>query len=46
MLQLHEDQFSKINCLECANCRKTTSPIFTNRDISRISKYLKTQDKQ
>ena len=41
MLQLHEDQFSKIDCLECANCCKTTSPIFTNRDISRISKYLK-----
>lgn len=41
MTQLHDEEFSKINCLDCANCCKTTSPIFTNRDISRISKYLK-----
>jgi hypothetical protein len=37
----HEEVFEKINCLDCANCCKTTSPIFKNRDIQRISKYFR-----
>lgn len=41
MQSLHDDTFDNINCLECANCCKTTSPLFTNRDILRISKFLK-----
>ena len=41
MNDLHEDEFSKTNCLECANCCKTTSPIFTSKDISSISKHLR-----
>ncbi len=39
--QLHDEVFEKIDCLACANCCKTTSPIFYNRDIERLSKYLK-----
>lgn len=38
---LHEETFQKINCLECANCCKTTSPIVIDRDIDRIAKHLK-----
>ncbi|MCU0423970.1 MAG: YkgJ family cysteine cluster protein [Bacteroidia bacterium] len=38
---LHTQAFQKIDCLTCANCCKTTSPIFTLRDIKIISKYLK-----
>ena len=38
---LHEQVFSEINCLDCANCCKTTSPIFYNRDIERLAKKLK-----
>lgn len=37
----HEDAFSHIDCLKCANCCKTTSPIFRDVDIKRISKHLK-----
>ena len=38
---LHDSTFSKIDCLSCANCCKTTSPIFYLQDIERISKALK-----
>jgi len=46
MQDLHEDEFDKFDCLTCANCCKTTSPIFTNKDISRIAKYLKIKEQQ
>lgn len=36
----HEEVFAKLDCLECANCCKTTSPIFRDVDIERISKHL------
>ncbi len=36
----HEEVFSRIDCLTCANCCKTTSPIFRDVDIERISKHL------
>ncbi len=39
--QLHDKVFQKINCLDCANCCKTTGPLFTKRDIKVISKYFK-----
>lgn len=38
---LHEQTFKKIDCLECANCCKTTSPIFRDVDIKRLSKRLR-----
>jgi Fe-S-cluster containining protein len=41
MQELHEEEFKKTDCLTCANCCKTTSPIFTNIDVDRISKRLK-----
>jgi len=37
----HEQTFEKLNCLECANCCKTTSPIFRDVDINRIAQHLK-----
>ncbi|MCR9173072.1 MAG: YkgJ family cysteine cluster protein [bacterium] len=37
----HEKAFEEIDCLKCANCCKTTSPIFRDVDIQRISKKLK-----
>lgn len=36
----HEEAFSKIDCLQCANCCKNYSPRFKTPDIKRISKYL------
>lgn len=41
MEKLHEETFRKIDCMLCANCCKTTSPLFLRPDIDRISKYLK-----
>ncbi len=41
MQNLHEKTFDQIDCLECANCCKTTAPIVTDRDTERIAKHLK-----
>lgn len=40
----HEKVFKKIDCLACANCCKTTSPIFRAVDIKRIAKRLRTTE--
>lgn len=39
--QLDEEAFSQIDCLKCANCCKTTSPVFKKRDIERLAKRFK-----
>lgn len=44
MQGLHDEEFERFDCLTCANCCKTTSPIFTNKDISRISKYFRVKE--
>jgi hypothetical protein len=41
MQELHEDEFDRTDCLQCANCCKTTGPLFTDKDIARIAKHLK-----
>lgn len=38
---LHEEVFDEIDCLTCANCCKTTSPIFYQTDIERLAKGLR-----
>lgn len=37
---LHEGYFAEFDCLDCANCCKTISPIITYRDIDKLSKVL------
>jgi hypothetical protein len=37
----HEEVFEVIDCLKCGNCCKTTSPVFRDVDIKRISKKQK-----
>ena len=39
--EAHNKAFEDINCLECANCCKTTSPIFRAVDIKRISSKMR-----
>ena len=39
--ETHEEVFSEIDCLLCANCCKTTGPLFTEKDIERIAKHLR-----
>ena len=41
MQHLHDETFEEIDCLSCANCCKTTGPLFTNKDIERLAKHLK-----
>lgn len=38
---VHEEVFEEVDCLKCANCCKTTSPIFYQTDIERIAKGLR-----
>ena len=33
--------FENMDCLDCANCCKTTGPLFTSDDVERIAKFLK-----
>mgnify|MGYP002629098871 CR=1 FL=1 len=44
--EAHYKVFEEIDCLKCANCCKTTSPIFRDVDINRLSKRLKTNPSQ
>ncbi len=39
--QLHEEVFEEVDCLTCANCCKTTSPIFYQTDIERVAKSMR-----
>ena len=41
---LHEEAFSKIDCLQCGNCCKGYSPRFKTPDIKRIAKHLKMKE--
>ena len=40
----HNTVFENIDCLTCANCCSTTSPIFRDADIRRIAKHLKMKE--
>jgi uncharacterized protein len=44
MRDLHDAEFEKTDCMTCANCCKTSSPIWTNKDIQRISKHFKMKE--
>lgn len=39
--QHHDEAFQQIDCLSCANCCKTTSPAFYQKDIERLAKALR-----
>ena len=41
VVEKHEETFAEIDCLSCANCCKTTGPLYTEKDIERISKHLR-----
>lgn len=46
MQELHEEEFERTDCLTCANCCKTTGPLFTNADIERIAKHFRLKPQQ
>ena len=39
--EAHVNAFKKTDCLACANCCKTTSPIFRDVDVERLAKHLR-----
>lgn len=46
MQELHQEEFERTDCLKCANCCKTTGPLFTEKDIERLSKHFKIKQQQ
>ncbi len=44
MQELHASEFERTDCLTCANCCKTTGPLFTDKDVTRIAKYFKMKE--
>jgi Fe-S-cluster containining protein len=42
--ELHENAFSKIDCLQCANCCKHHGATFKPTDIKRIAKHLRMKE--
>jgi Fe-S-cluster containining protein len=41
----HEEVFAELDCLQCANCCKTTPALVSNEDINRIAKHLQISSK-
>lgn len=46
MLELHEAEFERTDCLQCANCCKTTGPLVTDKDVTRIARHFKMKEQQ
>lgn len=44
--ELHKEAFQEINCLDCANCCKTTSPIFYDKDVERMAAHFRIKPAQ
>ena len=44
--ELHQEAFSKINCLECANCCRSLGPRLSDRDIERLAQAQKMRPSQ
>ena len=38
---VHKEVFEEVDCLQCANCCRTTSPIFYQHDIERVARSLR-----
>ncbi|MET0634716.1 MAG: YkgJ family cysteine cluster protein [Chitinophagaceae bacterium] len=39
-VELEKKVWEEVDCLSCANCCKTMTPTFTDRDMKRISRHL------
>ncbi|GLR16229.1 YkgJ family cysteine cluster protein [Portibacter lacus] len=44
--EAHDEAFSSFDCLTCANCCKTTGPLFTKADIDRLAKVFSMKSSQ
>jgi hypothetical protein len=39
--KLHKEVFEKIDCLDCGNCCRTLGPRILDRDIDKLSRFIK-----
>jgi Fe-S-cluster containining protein len=39
--ELHEEAFNQFDCLTCANCCSTISPMITEKDVERLAKRMR-----
>jgi Fe-S-cluster containining protein len=39
--RIHDQVFAEFDCLQCANCCSSISPMITDKDIDRIARFLK-----
>lgn len=46
MQEIHEEVFERVDCLSCANCCKTTGPLFTQKDIERLADLFRMKPSQ
>ncbi len=46
MVELHDKEFEGTDCLDCANCCKTTAPWLTDKDVARIAKHLRIKEQR
>ncbi len=46
MVELHDNEFEKTDCLTCGNCCKTTVPWLNDQDVARIAKHLKLKEQK
>jgi Fe-S-cluster containining protein len=44
--ELHDEAFQIFDCLTCANCCSSISPMMSDKDIDRLSKHLKIKPSQ
>ena len=40
----HDEAFTRIDCLKCANCCRTTEPLIKNKDITVLAKHFKQKE--
>jgi Fe-S-cluster containining protein len=45
-LSLHNEAFKKFDCLKCANCCSSISPIVTEKDIDKLAKHFRQKPAQ
>lgn len=37
--ELHDEVFERIDCLQCANCCRTTGPLLKSKDVERMAAH-------
>jgi Fe-S-cluster containining protein len=42
----HDEAFTIIDCLKCANCCSTTGPLLKNKDISLLAKHFRQRESE